>query len=93
MIHHRSALWYMVLVEERRRDLTLLDPYYPTEGPAHYDTVWPGGDLTPEEAQNRYATHNDDLGLEAARRASENGPVYILDNGRGQRPLVLCRGL
>jgi hypothetical protein len=80
VIQHRSPLWYMVLVEKRRRDLTLLDPYYPTVGPAHYDTVWPGY-LTPKEAQRRYATHNDDFGVEAARRASEKGPVYILDSG------------
>lgn len=80
VIQHRSPLWYMVLVEERRRDLTLLDPYYPNFGPEHYDTVWPG-DITPEEAQRRYATHNEDFGVEAARRASEKGPVYILDSG------------
>lgn len=80
VIHHRSALWYMVLVEERRRDLTLLDPYYPSGGPRHYDTVWPA-DLTPDEAQRRYATGNDDLGVEAAIRAAEEGPVYILDDG------------
>lgn len=80
VIHHRSPLWYMVLVEERRRDLTLLDPYYPAGGPRHYDTVWPG-DLTPDQAQERYATLNDDLGVEAARRAAERGPVYILDSG------------
>lgn len=80
VIHHRSPLWYMVLVEERRRDLTLLDPYYPAGGPRHYDTVWPG-DLTPEQAQRRYATLNDDLGVEAALRAAKSGPVYILDSG------------
>ncbi|WP_235401346.1 protein O-mannosyl-transferase family [Rubrobacter aplysinae] len=80
VIQHRSPLWYMVLVEKRRRDLTLLDPYYPTIGPGHYDTVWPG-DLTPEQAQRRYATHNDDFGVETARRAAEKGPVYILDSG------------
>jgi hypothetical protein len=80
VIHHRSALWYMVMVEERRRDLTLVDPYYPSQGPQHYDVIWPD-DLTPEEAQRRYATSNDDYGVEAAHRAAEQGPVYILDSG------------
>src|SRR5215218_2370574 len=27
VLHHRSPLWYMVLVEGRRRDLTLMDPF------------------------------------------------------------------
>ncbi|HET7269585.1 MAG TPA: DUF2723 domain-containing protein, partial [Rubrobacter sp.] len=27
VLHHRSPLWYMVLVEQRRRDLTLIDPF------------------------------------------------------------------
>src|SRR5215211_1681908 len=27
ILHHRSPLWYMVLVERRRRDLTLVDPF------------------------------------------------------------------
>ncbi len=92
VIHHRSALWYMVLVEERRRDLTLLDPYYPTRGPDHYDTVWPEDDLTPEEAQTRYAVHNDDYGVEAARRAAEEGPVYILDSGLVSGGVFLAAG-
>ena len=91
VIHHRSALWYMTLVEERRRDLTLLDPYYPTRGPDHYDTVWPG-DFSPEEAQSRYAVHNDDYGVEAARRASEKGPVYILDSGLVNGGVFLAAG-
>ena len=91
VIHHRSPLWYMVLVEKRRRDLTLLDPYYPTFGPDHYDTVWPG-DLAPEQAQRRYATHNDDLGVEAARRAAERGPVYILDSGLVSSQVLLQAG-
>src|SRR3712207_3212427 len=27
VLHHRSPLWYMVLVESRRQDLTLIDPF------------------------------------------------------------------
>jgi hypothetical protein len=91
VIQHRSPLWYMVLVEKRRRDLTLLDPYYPAGGPRHYDTVWPG-DLTPEQAQRRYATLNDDLGVEAALRAAEKGPVYILDSGLTSGSVFVAAG-
>lgn len=91
VIHHRSSLWYMVLVEERRRDLTLVDPYYPSNGPRHYDVIWPDK-LIPEEAQRRYATSNDDFGAEAARRAAERGPVYILDQGLVSGGVFLAAG-
>ena len=81
VIHHRSSLWYMVVVEERRRDLTLVDPYYPSWGPRHYDAVWPGN-LPPEQTNRRYGTSRDDLGVTAAKKAAEKGTVYILDHGR-----------
>lgn len=81
VIHHRSSLWYMVVVEERRRDLTLVDPYYPSWGPRHYDAVWPGN-LPPDETDRRYGTSRDDLGVTAAKKAADRGPVYILDQGR-----------
>ncbi len=76
IIHHRSALWYMVVVEERRTDLTLVDPFYPVWN-EHHDTVWPGY-VTPGEADARYGT-DDYSGIEAAKIAAENGPVYVLD--------------
>ena len=76
IIHHRSALWYMVVVEDRRRDLTLVDPFYPVWN-EHHDTVWPGY-VEPAEADVRYGTA-DYSGMEAARLAAEEGPVYILD--------------
>src|SRR5215208_4811138 len=28
ILHHRSSMWYMVLVERRRRDLTIVDPFF-----------------------------------------------------------------
>lgn len=77
VIHHRSALWYMVVVEDRRRDLTLVDPFYP-EWNEHHDTVWPGI-VEPAEADARHGT-DDYSGMEAARIAAEDGPVYILDH-------------
>lgn len=77
IIHHRSALWYMVVVEERRTDLTLVDPFYPVWN-EHHDTVWPGY-VRPGEADARYGT-DDYSGIEAARIAAEEGPVYMLDH-------------
>lgn len=77
VLHNRSSLWYMVLVEERRRDLTLLDPFRPTAISTH-DLVWPA-DLTPSQAALRYATY-DNTGVWAARNAAARGEtVYILD--------------
>ena len=81
VIHHRSSLWYMAVVENRRQDLTLVDPYYPSWGPRHYDAVWPGN-LPPEQTDRRYGTSRDDLGVTAAKKAAKRGPVYILDQGR-----------
>ena len=77
ILHHRSTLWYMVLVEERRRDLTLMDPFK-TSWLRYEDVVWPDG-LNAAEAAERYGTA-DISGVEAARRAAEEGPVYLLDH-------------
>lgn len=76
VLHNRSSLWYMVLIEQRRRDLTLLDPFKPREISSH-DLVWPA-DLTPEQAALRYATY-DNTGVAAAIAAVERGETaYIL---------------
>jgi len=76
ILHHRSSLWYMVLVEERRRDLTLVDPFK-TSWIRYNDIVWPEP-LTRPQADARYDL--DDLtGVAAAREAARNGPVYVLD--------------
>lgn len=80
ILHHRSSLWYLVLVEDRRRDLTLVDPFE-TSWVRHTDLVWPE-DLTAEESASRYGT--DDLsGVEAARIAASKGPVYLLNQELG----------
>jgi hypothetical protein len=76
VLHHRSALWYMVLVEERRRDLRIIDPWYPS-WTRYTDIVWPE-DLDASETERRYRV-SDDTGVNAARAAAEDGPVYILD--------------
>jgi hypothetical protein len=81
VLHHRSPLWYLVLVEGRRRDLTLMDPFC-TSWDRHTDVVWPD-QISAAEAADRYGT-NDTTGVEAARRAAEIGPVYLLANGRAR---------
>jgi len=79
VLHHRSPLWYMVLVERRRRDLTLIDPFC-TSWDRHTDVVWPDS-ISAAEASVRYGT-GDSTGVEAARRAAKAGPVYVLDQQR-----------
>jgi hypothetical protein len=79
ILHHRSPLWYMVLVERRRRDLTLIDPFC-TSWDRHTDVVWPD-QIDAAEAANRYGTA-DTTGVEAALKATKNGPVYLLANAR-----------
>ncbi len=76
ILHHRSSLWYLVLVEERRQDLTLVDPFQHNTEAEYADIVWPA-DLNLEETDRRYGT--DDLtGVSSARIAAKRGPVYLL---------------
>lgn len=90
VLHHRSALWYMVLVEERRRDLTLVDPFE-TSWVRQTDLVWPD-DLDAEESARRYGT--DDLsGAKTARLAAERSPVYLLDRDPATRKRLAESGL
>jgi hypothetical protein len=79
VLHHRSPLWYTVLVEERRQDLTLVDPFC-TSWDRRTDLVWPG-DLTAMRSADRYGT-DDTTGVEAGRKAASRGPVYVLGHGR-----------
>ncbi len=77
VLHHRSELWYMVLVERRRQDLTLVDPFYHNKDIAYADIVWPA-DLDLATTDRRYGT-DDFTGVTAAELAAERGPVYILN--------------
>jgi hypothetical protein len=77
VLHHRSNLWYMVLVEERRRDLTLVDPFYHNRNVSYTDIVWPA-DVDLATANRRFGT-GDFTGVTAAKKAAENGPVYIIE--------------
>src|SRR5215204_6173915 len=72
ILHHRSPLWYMVLVEGRRRDLTLIDPFC-TSWDRHTDVIWPD-QISAARAADRYGT-DDTTGVEAARRAARSGGV------------------
>lgn len=76
VLHLRSNLWYMVLVEGRRRDLTLVDPFQGYASGRQNDVVWPG-DLDPETRKRRYGLE-DITGVAAARAVAEDGPVYVL---------------
>jgi len=71
VLHHRSPLWYMAVVENRRRDLKLADPFC-TSWTRFDDITWPD-----PPGASRYGTP-DPTGVETAREAAESGPVYIL---------------
>jgi Protein of unknown function (DUF2723) len=77
ILHHRSNLWYLVLVEKRRRDLTLVDPFSHNRDISYTDIVWPA-DLDLASANRRYGT-DDFTGVTAAKKAAENGPVYFIN--------------
>jgi hypothetical protein len=79
ILHHRSSMWYMVLVERRRRDLTIVDPFFHNKKIAYADIVWPD-DLDLATTDRRYGT--DDLsGVTTAKKAAKDGRVYVLDQG------------
>jgi 4-amino-4-deoxy-L-arabinose transferase-like glycosyltransferase len=76
ILHHRNVPWYVVLVEERRRDLTLVDPFFHNRDISYTDIVWPA-DVDLATANRRFGT-DDFTGVTAAQKAAENGPVYII---------------
>jgi hypothetical protein len=39
VLHHRSSMWYMVLVEKRRTDLTIVDPFFHNTEVSYADIV------------------------------------------------------
>jgi len=79
VLHHRSSMWYMVLVERRRRDLTIVDPFFHNKEVSYADIVWPD-DIDLATTDRRYGT--DDLsGVTTAKKAAKEGRVYVLDQG------------
>jgi hypothetical protein len=77
ILHHRSNLYYLVLVEKRRRDLTLVDPFWHNRDIGYADIVWPA-DVDLATANRLYGT-DDFSGVTAAEKAAEKGPVYIIN--------------
>ena len=73
VLHHRSPLPYMILVENRRADLTLLSPWYPSRNPMR---VWSASDTSTGE----YPVQEDigGRGVADARVAARRGAVYVL---------------
>jgi hypothetical protein len=76
ILHHRSELWYLVLAERRRQDLTLVDPFQHNKEVLYADIVWPD-DLDLPATDRRYGT-DDFSGVTTARKAAKEGPVYII---------------
>jgi hypothetical protein len=77
VLHHRSSMWYMVLVEKRRRDLTIVDPFFHNTDVSWADIVWPA-DIDLRATDRRFGT--DDLsGAKSARMVAKKGRVYLLD--------------
>jgi hypothetical protein len=81
ILQHRSELWYMVLVEKRRRDLTLVDPFSHATKVRYANLVWPDDDIDLQTMNRRYGT-GDSTGVSAAKKAASKGPVYLLDEQR-----------
>ena len=73
VLHHRSPLPYMILVEERRPDLTLVSPWYPAHNPMR---VWSASSAPDEEYPAAKSVGSN--GVADARVAARKGPVYAL---------------
>jgi 4-amino-4-deoxy-L-arabinose transferase-like glycosyltransferase len=73
ILHHRSPLPYMILVEERRADLTLVSPWYPAQNPMR---VWSVRSTPDEEYPAAKSVGSN--GVADARVAARKGPVYAL---------------
>jgi hypothetical protein len=80
VLHHRSPLPYMIVVEERRKDLTLVSPWYPSRNPQR---VWSASGAPDDEFPSAKSVSSN--GVADARVAARKGPVYTLGDG-----LELC---
>jgi hypothetical protein len=76
VLHHRSPLPYMIVVEKRREDLTLVSPWYPSRNPQR---VWSASGAPDDEFPSAKSVGSN--GIADARVASRNGPVYTLGDG------------
>jgi len=75
VLHHRSPLPYMILVEERRADLTLISPWYPSRNPMR---VWSASATTPDDGYPK-PNGTGSRGVADARVAARRGAVYVLE--------------
>jgi Protein of unknown function (DUF2723) len=73
VLHHRSPLPYMILVEGRRADLTLVSPWYPSHNPMR---VWSASATPDDEYPTAQSVGHS--GVADARVAARKGPVYAL---------------
>ena len=73
VLHHRSPLPYMILVEGRRADLTLVSPWYPSHNPMR---VWSASATPDDEYPTAQSVGRS--GIADARVAAREGPVYAL---------------
>jgi hypothetical protein len=73
VLQHRSPLWYLILVEKRRSDLTLISPWYPSHDPQR---VWSASGAPINEYPK--AKRVGSSGVADARIAARKGPVYAL---------------
>ena len=73
VLHHRSPLPYMILVEKRRADLTLVSPWYPTRNSMR---VWSARHMPDDEYPAVKSVGSN--GVADARVAAREGPVYAL---------------
>jgi hypothetical protein len=84
VLHHRSSIWYLVLAERRRQDITIVDPFVHNTEVEYADLVWPA-DLNLQQTDRRFGT-DDFSGVKSARIAAEKGPVYLLSQERVPDP-------
>jgi hypothetical protein len=76
VLHHRSPLPYMIVVERRREDLTLISPWYPSRNPQR---VWSASGAPEDEFPSTKSVGSN--GVADARVAARKGPVYALGDG------------
>lgn len=77
-------MWYLVLAEKRRQDITIVDPFAHNTEIEYADLVWPA-DLDLEQTDRRFGT-DDFSGVKSARIAAEKGPVYVLSQDQVPDP-------
>lgn len=78
VLHHRGAVWYLILVEGRRQDLTIADPWYPS-WTRHQDIVWPRDAGLTTEYLERGEGDRSGVTLATEALAESDDPVYLID--------------